>query len=435
MKKITLLLMAIHGMAFSQSPKKIFTEDINNFWIAYDSILSTDDYSKQIDYINRLYLNKGTDGLKAYLKNKDGIDKKYIILINEEKSFWESIRPKTLLLQRKLKALENYVTKFSLVYPNLKDAQTYFIIGIKQQGGTIRNNLSLIGTEVVLSSPDAKNEPFLYHLLIHEYVHTQQIKPDFRNINVLTSSIREGACDFIAELVTQKKYLSDYIAYGNKHEKIIWQTFKQDMYTGANNLWVSTGNNPALPVRDLGYFVGYAVCKSYYNLAKNKAKAVKEIIELDYTNQDTLLNFLHASGYEKYLQTKGHETNTPLKSDGFTVKKNTITFLFNIKENYVVANEEGYNELYNKQQFGEIKSISIAGDFNDWDYKNSTYQLHKINDKKYSLTVDKNTIGKPGEKIKFKFILNNRYWIVPKFYISNRTTDSDGNTNLYIQLL
>ncbi len=33
---------------------------------------------------------------------------------------------------------------------------------------------------------------------------------------------------------------------------------------------------------DLGYFMGYAICKTYYKNAKNKTKALKEIAELDY---------------------------------------------------------------------------------------------------------------------------------------------------------
>lgn len=50
----------------------------------------------------------------------------------------------------------------------------------------------------------------------------------------------------------------------------VWKVFKQDMFTQANDLWVSTGNNPILPAPDLGYFVGYSISKSYYNKAKDK---------------------------------------------------------------------------------------------------------------------------------------------------------------------
>lgn len=74
MKKIvSLLLLAFPYLTFSQTTlQKVFTQDIDNFWIAYDSIRSIRDNTKQIDYINRLYIEKASDGLKAFLRNKNG---------------------------------------------------------------------------------------------------------------------------------------------------------------------------------------------------------------------------------------------------------------------------------------------------------------------------------------------------------------------------
>lgn len=173
MKKIiSFLLLAFPYLTFSQTTlQKVFTQDIDNFWIAYDSIRSTRDNTKQIDYINRLYIDKASDGLKAFLRNKNEIDKKYADIINNDEEFWNSIRPKTLIVKTRLKKLEERIRYFNLLYPNLKEAQTYFIIGIRQQGGTIRNNLSIIGTEVVMSGSETSSSE-LIRLAIHEYVHT-----------------------------------------------------------------------------------------------------------------------------------------------------------------------------------------------------------------------------------------------------------------------
>ena len=35
----------------------------------------------------------------------------------------------------------------------------------------------------------------------------------------------------------------------------------------------------------MGYYIGYEICERYYNLSKDKSKAIKELIELDYTNE------------------------------------------------------------------------------------------------------------------------------------------------------
>jgi len=47
----------------------------------------------------------------------------------------------------------------------------------------------------------------------------------------------------------------------------------------------------------LAYYVGYAICDSYYNNASDKTKAIKEMIELDYNNETDLIAFVEKSGY------------------------------------------------------------------------------------------------------------------------------------------
>ena len=202
-------------MTYSQTPQNIHFQDIDNFWIAYDSIRSTTNREQQINFINRLYIDKASEGLKAFLKNKQNPDIKWVDLINNDQNFWNSIRPNTIIAKTQVNNLQNSIDFLRTLYPNLKDAATYFIIGFRQQGGTIRNNLSIIGTEVIMSQP---NSAELTRICIHEYVHTQQVRPDFQNINVLISSIREGACDFISELVSKQNLSLPYIKYGLENE-------------------------------------------------------------------------------------------------------------------------------------------------------------------------------------------------------------------------
>lgn len=47
--------------------QKIFTSDINNFWIAYDSIQRAENNKNEI--LEILFLNKKTDGLLWKLRN------------------------------------------------------------------------------------------------------------------------------------------------------------------------------------------------------------------------------------------------------------------------------------------------------------------------------------------------------------------------------
>jgi hypothetical protein len=270
--------------------------DFGNFLQMRDSVMNCPDSSRQLALVHTLYMDKASDGLKAFMRNKDGLDHKWLSLIRTQPLFWDSLQKRSGMVAKAAKRLNKQIDRFSRLYPGLKPAKTYFLVGIRQQGGTIRGNLSLIGTEVVLSG-DNIDEKQLVRMGLHEYVHTQQARPDFQHINVLTSSIREGACDFVSWLLTGILPSAPYMAYGKAHEQEVWLAFSKDMYTGNNDNWVSTGNNPALPAPDLGYFVGFQICKAFYSKAPDKKLALKQIIELNYADAAAVNEFLARSGY------------------------------------------------------------------------------------------------------------------------------------------
>jgi len=294
MKKILVLLFCLPLYCRAQH---VFKTDLDHFWAMRDSVLATADTARQLDIVNRLYIAKASDGLKAFMRNKDDLAGQWLRLIRAAPAFWDSLRMRMPEIGRAVFTLEKQVRRFQRLYPDLQPAQTYFLVGLQHQGGTIRGNLSLLGVEVVLSDPAMKGDQ-LVRMGIHEYTHTQQKRPDFQKIDVLTSSVREGACDFVSELVTGIPVKTPYMVYGSKHERDVWVSFQKEMHTRNNDNWVSTGNNPALPASDLGYFVGYQICKTYYNKTADRKAALKAIIELDYGDSGKVDAFLKASGYD-----------------------------------------------------------------------------------------------------------------------------------------
>lgn len=293
MKKITIVLLLLPFFCHAQH---VYKTDWENFWIMRDSVLATSDTAKQGAAVNELYLSKASDGLKAFMRNKDNLDRKWLALIKANPGFWDSLEMKKPVINAAALQLENQIDRFGKLYPELKSAQSYFLVGLRQQGGTIRGNLSLIGVEVVLNDPAMKGDQ-LVRMGIHEYTHTQQKRPDFQKIDVLTSSIREGTSDFVSQWVTGIPVKTPYMVYGPKHEKEVWLSFQKEMYTQNNDNWVSTGNNPELPAPDLGYFVGYRICQTYYDKAADKKAVLKEIIDLDYANPAAVVDFFKQSGY------------------------------------------------------------------------------------------------------------------------------------------
>jgi len=303
----------IMSLSFGQSAKqqKVFTEDIDNFWVAFDSIQTTKDSINQIHFIQTLYIDKGSEGLKAFMDARDYSAALWIELINKYPKFWNSIRPNTLSVKDKAAAIEQSILAFKSLYPGLKDAKMYFTIGGLRSGGTTTGNLVLIGTEIATGNaltnvsefPDQwlarvfreQSPENIIPLNIHEYVHTQQ-KGECNSL--LGHAIREGSCDFITELVIGKPMQTSYIKYGYGHEIELKASFKREMFSKSISNWLYNGSN-AKTVADLGYFMGYQICKSYYANASDKKKAVEDIIELNYSDTTAVEAFLQKSGYYK----------------------------------------------------------------------------------------------------------------------------------------
>lgn len=309
---LTVIFSLVFASVFSQNVNKIFTSDIDNFWIAYDSIQKTKDYSKKLNFINQLYIEKGTKGLKAFMKLENYNDTLYMKLIDEYPKFWASIRPNTFSIKNKAYELNIAITNFKKIYPELKDAQIYFIIGDLTAGGTPIDNMVLIGTEIVTGNPTIDVSEFkndwlknifanpsvdnIVSLNIHEYVHTQQRTSNSRQL--LSQVIKEGSCDFITELVLGTPLQREYISYGDLHFDNLKKKFKEEMFSMYFANWLYNGEQKG-DSADLGYYVGYKICKSYYNNAKNKSQAIKDIIELNYSDEKAVENFLIKSKFFK----------------------------------------------------------------------------------------------------------------------------------------
>lgn len=64
--------------------------------------------------------------------------------------------------------------------------------------------------------------------------------------------------------------------------------------------WLYNGSQAPNGNADLGYYMGYEICKSYYQNSKNKKTGLKEIIELECIKEN-VIKFLEKSKYaEKY---------------------------------------------------------------------------------------------------------------------------------------
>ncbi len=306
---ITVLFpFAVQAQKITQKTKaEVYTADIDHFWTAYDAARHTSDTTEQQNIMQKLYIDKGSEGLKAFMKLRDYDAALYVNLINKAPKFWSSIRPNTLRVKSQAAAIERSISKLKKLYPEMRPAKMYFTIGGLRSGGTVMGDKVLVGAEI--ATGDGKTEASelgewlqdvfknqkgdnLVGLNIHEYVHTQQ-KP--KGNTLLSQSIREGSADFISELVTGELLNSSYAIYGRANESELKAEFKTDMFSTGMSRWLYNGSDAHRA--DLGYFMGYTICKSYYNNAANKKKAIKDIIEVDYSDNTAVYSFLQGSKY------------------------------------------------------------------------------------------------------------------------------------------
>ncbi len=208
------LLIAVQSLQAQVKLETVVSTDIKNFWRAYDKITTTKDSNLQYTYLNELFIDKGTPGLKAMMQVRDYTPKQYINAINRYPLFWKSVRQNTLKADDFAADIAIGISKLKRLYPQLKPAPVYFTMGVFRSGGTVSEGSVLIGSEISMADertvtsefPDEfknlnnffKTNPIktLVFTNVHEYVHTQQKSTEVNTL--LGQSIMEGAAEFMA---------------------------------------------------------------------------------------------------------------------------------------------------------------------------------------------------------------------------------------------
>lgn len=302
-----------------ENRKNVLTLDIDHFWEAYDGLKQCKTTDDSVETIQALYLDRGTDGLIDFAKVRSWSAERFVKVIGKYPKFFASICPNTYEVKKAEADINKVFNRFKEIYPNFKPFKVCFAIGLVNTGGTVSDNFLLIGTEVSTSTGKtdlsefgnsayakmlAGDENFIQkikNIVAHEAVHTQQnaIPVDSFSVNcpLLYSCIREGAADFIGELTSGSQINLLVHDYGNKHEKELWQQFKNELCNQNSGNWLYNYDSVKDKPGDLGYYMGYKIAQSYYEHAADKKQAVADIVEMN-----NPLLFLQASEYDKKMR-------------------------------------------------------------------------------------------------------------------------------------
>jgi uncharacterized protein YjaZ len=129
-------------------------------------------------------------------------------------------------------------------------------------------------------------------IVAHELIHYQQKYPG-TDRSLLAQAIKEGSADFVGEIIVGKSINGHLHVYGDPNERELWLEFKQQMDGKDTSRWLYQGDKAKDRPADLGYYVGFKICEAYYRQAADKARAIRDILEIQDFKQ-----FLKASHYD-----------------------------------------------------------------------------------------------------------------------------------------
>ncbi len=332
---VLLVILIICSCSKKNSNYEIVTEDVDNYWEAYDKITATKDSTLQLKYLHELFIDRASIGQKQMFNVRRYTPKEYLDNIRMYPKFWNSIRKNHKAVGSFADEITKGAAKLAQIYPELKPAKVYFTIGAFRSPGTTLDSLVLIGSEMSLTNEHTntsefperlqyfsrycKNNPIddVEFLNVHEFVHTQQ--QSNHDYILIYRAVYEGIAEFVAEKATNQKSIQPSLKYGAKHDARLKEKFVKQLYSrGAVDDWLYNGVNNEFGMNDLGYYMGYAIASRYYDKQEDKSLAIKTIIELDYSNNAEFENFVNSSGYFHKPLTelkKEYEDNLPYVID------------------------------------------------------------------------------------------------------------------------
>lgn len=288
------LIASLHPRKKSTNDPKaaqLITADVHRFWKAYDR--AQKDTANRLDIYRKYYIQPGTPGLQDYFSTKVFNLKNFVAGHDKRPNFYAAIRNNTHAVEQQKPQMIASFVKFKELYAQASFPDIYFVIGNFSSGGTSSANGLLIGLDQGVRTPDIPISELnlwqrnnfgslvdLPHLIAHELIHFNQ-DGMANDTTLLRAVLVEGMADFLGELISGKTANERLHVWAKGKEKQVWADFSKEMHLNRAKNWIAnadqeTADKPA----DLGYWIGYQICKAYYNQAVDKNQAVADMLNI-----------------------------------------------------------------------------------------------------------------------------------------------------------
>jgi hypothetical protein len=281
-------------------------DDLDRFFVSYDQYMETGDAGAFAPY-----LEAGSRGLRNFEEHFALTPEKLAARVDKYPAFFASIRKLKPTIQSREGRLDAMFTRLQALFPERPMPEVYFVVGGLLAGGQAGDgNYVMVAGELYLDMPgvdvselSATSRLFtpdeIVHIVAHEAAHIiqEEIQGSDRYLSIYTEedkgtllaySLREGAANLVAELVSGNHINQRAEAYGLAHEAALWAAFREDAMKTDLGDWFfyQPKTHPEWP-RDLGYWMGYRMAARCYEAATDKRAMLLRI--LDATDPEALL--------------------------------------------------------------------------------------------------------------------------------------------------
>lgn len=299
---ITCCSMFFENSLFGKKEQYI-TTDIAHFWEATDSLKNARSTDDSLQIIKTVYLDRMSSEGQMFIQIREYTAPEYLRTIRKYPKYLKQLREKTRTIAIHLAALDSTFKLLKNGIPDYQVPRVCFAIGCFRGGGTTKEDLILMGSEIALADTTMDFSEFngnlkgtlskgvnLSELVAHESIHCQQHHA--KNRTLLSITLQEGAASFLPALILNHGRLSNVSAYAYEHECELWKEFKPDINSTDLSKWLfNTGSIQNRPP-DLGYFIGMRICEAYYNKQANKSAAIKNLLD-----RSKYMEVMEQSGY------------------------------------------------------------------------------------------------------------------------------------------
>lgn len=291
MTSLRTALTAILLVASLASSAQVYTADIPRFYEAFDALAEAGIRADSVATIQRLYLDRGSEGLRLFDKARDLDPERIVDLVARFPAFYASIREDALAIDRNADRITAVLEEVGTVLPDFEIPPVTIAFGVLNTGGTAVGGHILLGAGLIAGDTTAVVHELpeyvrplvtssgglgdIATLAAHEAVHTWQ--KGWPLFGLEASVLNEGVPDFVVYDLMGRSANDAYHVYGAANECAVWRSFEADRERGRKAVgdWLyngaqATGERPA----DLGYFVGRRIAADYYAQAEDKAAAL-----------------------------------------------------------------------------------------------------------------------------------------------------------------